>query len=77
MLRGWSEAGKIRVNGARALKPSRLVQAAMSRRRARQAASRTGARSGKAAAGEPGATLYEDLTPKISLHPARELDEGR
>lgn len=74
------EAGKIRVNGARALKPSRLVQAGdvvtatppgkLVVVRVLGAAERRGAAC-------LARTLYEDLTPKEPLAPNRGLDEGR
>ena len=73
-------AGKIRINGARAVKPSRLVQpgdvvtAAMFGRvfiaRVLGAAERRGPAS-------QARTLYEDLTPQVSPEPEGGFDLGR
>ena len=74
------EAGKIRINGTRALKPSRSVQpgdvvtAAMSGRvfvaRVLGAAERRGPAS-------LARTLYEDLSPQVSPEPESGFDLGR
>jgi len=73
-------AGKIRINGARTVKPSRLVQpgdvvtAAMFGRvfvaRVLGAAERRGPAS-------QARTLYEDLTPQVSPEPEGGFDLGR
>jgi ribosome-associated heat shock protein Hsp15 len=77
----WIEAGKVRINGARALKPSRLVQAGdvltatalgrLSVVRVLGVAERRGPASLARA-------LYEDLTPPVPPAPKHGLaDMGR
>jgi ribosome-associated heat shock protein Hsp15 len=73
-------AGKIRINRARALKPSRLVQsgdvvtAAMSGRVFIARVLAVAERRGPASLAR---TLYEDLTPQVSPEPEGGFDLGR
>ena len=74
------EAGKIRVNGARALKPSRLVQAGdvvTATPPGKLVVVRVLGAEERRGAACLARTLYEDLTPQDPLAPNRGLDEGR
>jgi ribosome-associated heat shock protein Hsp15 len=72
-------AGKIRINGTRALKPSRLVQSgdvvtgAMS---GRVFVARVLAASERRGPASLARTLYEDLTPQVSPEPESGFDLG-